>query len=237
VAKTSRKGVKAMSRNLFLGAAVLALGAALVPSASADTYNLTIDNCTGGCNPGSPGTSMGTVTVAQDGTNQLEFTVSLVTPLKFVGSGLVSTIDFNLTASAITLVSTSNSDFSLKSGTTGSDHQDGDGFFDYSLKLPSNGAGDAQTSPETFVVSCTGCTTSSVTKNTTGNYFGVDVFSNNLNGGTGNGNTGGIAANTEQPTAVPEASAADVMAADFGLMGLVGGFFYLRRKRGASTRA
>ena len=36
-------------------------------------------------------------------------------------------------------------------------------------------------------------------------------------------------------TAVPEASTVDFLAADFGLMGLVGTFFYLRRKRGATA--
>jgi hypothetical protein len=38
-------------------------------------------------------------------------------------------------------------------------------------------------------------------------------------------------------TAVPEASTVDFLAADFGLMGLVGAFFYLRRKRGAAARS
>ena len=76
---------------------VALLSAFSVRAAQASTiYQLTVDNCTGGCNPGAPGTTMGSVTLTQNGANSVDVTVSLVSPLEFVNTGLHETIDFNL---------------------------------------------------------------------------------------------------------------------------------------------
>ena len=118
--------------------AVLLVG--LAPVAMADTvYQLTVDNCTGGCNPGSPGTSMGTVTLHDNGGGSVTVTISLFSPLMFVNTGLQETIDFNLTGitSGVSATGFSNTNFSLLSGTAGSNHFDGLGNFDYAISAAS----------------------------------------------------------------------------------------------------
>src|SRR6185503_19446168 len=102
-----------MKRNFLVILSIAALGLFLLPGAAhADSINLTVDHCSGGCNPGAPGTSMGTVTVTQNGTNDVLFTVDLVSPLKFVNTGLQNTFDFNIKGTpTISLVSPSNSNF------------------------------------------------------------------------------------------------------------------------------
>jgi len=172
-----------MNKCLWLaGAPVAAVLAVSLPikSANADLYQLTVDHCSAGCNPGSPGSSMGTVTVAQDGANQVEITVDLVSPLEFVNTGLANTIDFNIVgAPTISLVSTTNPLFSLASTTPSSAHFDGFGAFEYSLLLnTSQGAGGATAGPETFVISASGLTAADFKTFGTGAsaFFGVDVF-------------------------------------------------------------
>jgi len=206
-------GIVATAALMFTGAA---------GSAKADTvYQLTQDNCTGGCNPGSPGTSMGTVDLHQNGTGDVLVTVDLVSPLEFVNTGLVNTIDFNLGSivSGVTAANFSNSVFSLFSGTAGSDHFDGFGSFQYSIVMSgSQGAGGAQPSPLSFDILAAGLTESSFVGNgdKTGNWvFGVDVY-NSASTGTGAGNTGPIGASV---SAVPEPSVVGLLCA--ALVGIV----------------
>ena len=205
-----------MRHTLFL--AILIAGVLAVFPANADVYQLTVDNCSGGCNPNPPGTSMGSVTVVQSGTNNVQITVALNSPLEFVNTGLQETIDFNIVGTpTIAILSSSNANFSLDSTTATSEHFDGFGDFEYALKLnTAQGAGGAVPSPETFVISCTGCTPSSFATTGTGAkaFFGVDVY-NTVNGNTGPIGTGAV----PEPTAI----------AFFGT-GLVGLGFVLRRR-------
>jgi PEP-CTERM motif len=184
-----------MNKRFYAAVAVTALmitGAA--ESAKADlVYDLTVDHCTGGCNPGSPGTSMGTVDLKQNGTGDVLVTVDLVSPLEFVNTGLQNTIDFNLGSivSGVTAANFSNGNFSLTSGNAGSLHFDGFGDFQYSIQLnEAQGAGGAQASPLSFDILATGLTESSFTTNAGGWFFGVDVY-NTANGNTGPTGTGG----------------------------------------------
>jgi len=167
---------------------VAILSAFSVRAAQASTiYQLTVDNCTGGCNPGAPGTSMGTVTLTQNGANSVDVTVALVSPLKFVNTGLQETIDFNLNVSGpISASGFSNSNFSLSSTTAGSNHFDGFGNFQYAIMLnTAQGAGGAQASPLTFTVTrAGGLLESNFSANAVGAIFGVDVY-NSVNGNTG----------------------------------------------------
>jgi hypothetical protein len=165
---------------------LLVLMAAVVPAmASTITYNLTVDHCTGGCNPGAPGTSMGTVSLNDfNGTGDVLVTVSLVSPLMFVNTGLQNTIDFNLGSigSGVTATSFSQPHFSLASGTADSYHFDGFGDFQYSIIMDTaQGAGGSEPSPLTFHILATGLTVGSFTTNVDGYHFGVDVYNPTLN--------------------------------------------------------
>jgi hypothetical protein len=191
---------------MVAAAALMLAGAA--GSAKADTiYNLTVDNCTGGCNPGSPGTSMGTVDLKQNGADDVLVTVSLVSPLEFVNTGLQNTIDFNLAgiASGVTAANFTNSNFSLTSGSAGSLHFDGFGNFQYSIQLNEpQGAGGAQAAPLSFDILAAGLTESSFSSNAGHWFFGVDVY-NSVRNTTGPIGAGG--------TAVPEPSAVGLLGA------------------------
>ena len=118
---------------------LLVLMTAVVPAmASTISYNLTVDNCTGGCNPGPPGTSMGTVSLNDfNRTGDVLVTVTLVSPLRFVNTGLQNTVDFNLGSigSGVTATTFNQPNFSLASGTAGAYHFDGFGDFQYSILL------------------------------------------------------------------------------------------------------
>lgn len=205
----------------LLSAAVLVL--ALGSVAKADTFlYLTKDNCSTPCNPGSPGTSMGTVTLSQIATGEVQITISLVSPLEFVNTGLVNTIDFNIIGTpTISASNFSNSDFSLASTTAGSNHFDGFGTFEYSIQMGgSQGAGGAQASPLTFDISATGLTVADFLTDGTGAnvFFGVDVYNSAVP------STGPIGTGT--PTSpVPEPGSLALFGT--GILGMAG---YLRRK-------
>jgi hypothetical protein len=178
-------------------------------SAMADiTYNLTVDNCTGGCLTGVVGTS--TVLLHQNGTGDVRVTVTLASPLMFVNTGLVETIDFNLGSitSGVTAVNFTNANFSLDSGNAGSNHFDGFGNFQYAIALnTAQGAGGAQSSPLSFDIKATGLTESSFTTNATGWFFGVDVYNptRNTTGPIGTGSNGvlsGGGSNVPEPGSI-----------------------------------
>lgn len=201
-----------MKKQLFGIAAGLALMlTAGANSAKADIIlQLTQDNCTGGCNPGAPGTSMGTVTLHTVATGNVMVSISLVSPLKFVNSGLQDVIDFNLTGGpTITVDNISNPNFKLDgTGAAGSNHFDGFGTFQYALGLlPAlgSGAGSAQNSPLSFNVHAAGITETSFSKNATGWFFGVDVI-NTTTGRTGPIGTGSGGTLTTEGGQVPEPS-------------------------------
>jgi hypothetical protein len=221
---------------VVLGAAVVAFALASVTGvarANSITYDLTQDNCTGGCNPGSG--SMGTILLTDNGTNDVQVTITLVSPLDFMSSGLDATIGFNLTGigTGVSAVNFSNSNFVLASGTADSLHMDGFGDFDYGIDLTTgNGAVNAvDASPLTFDITCASCGLSigSFAELSTGPgsdpaYFAVDVY----NSSPSNGNTGAIGAvDPGTPgTVVPEASTISLLGT--GLLALFGLGLYRR---------
>src|SRR5260370_36593495 len=115
-----------MKTRIYCTVAMMALMLTMgIGSAKADiTYNLTTDNCTGSCLTGVVGTA--TVLLHQNGTGDVRVTVTLPSPLEFVNTGLVETIDFNLGSitTGVTATLFTNANFSLVSVTAGSKHFD-----------------------------------------------------------------------------------------------------------------
>lgn len=183
-----------MRTRIYGAAAVMALmlTAGASSAMATITYNLTTDNCTGGCLPGVVGTSTVAVTTLGGG-NGVSVVITLASPLRFVNTGLQETIDFNLsTANTLTADNFSNANFAL-SPTVGGNHFDGFGNFVYAIVLnTAQGAGGSQASPLTFQLHQTGLTEASFLANSQGWFWGVDVYNptRNTTGPIGAGSNG-----------------------------------------------
>jgi hypothetical protein len=166
---------------------VLALWGAL--AAHAQTfYNLTVDNCSGGC-----GTSpFGQVELQQDGTNSVLVTATLFNGDQFVNTGLHA-FTFDVGGTATIAVSTTGftADAPPPSGPY---HQDGFGDFPYAIECTGCGSGGSSplAGPLSFIVTETGLTVNSFVSNGSA-FFTADIL-----GTTGNtGPVGAIAATPE----------------------------------------
>jgi hypothetical protein len=172
---------------------------------------------------------MGTVTLTQNGTNDVTVTISLVSPLEILNTGLQQTIDFNLlNTPTITATNFTNPLFSLTNSTAGSQHFDGFQNFEYAIQLnTSQGAGGEQPSPLSFDISGSGVTEASFLTDGTGAiaFFGVDVIN------TASGRTGPIAANTLVSSTPLPGAAVLFGSVLFGGLGVSG--WRKRRARGA----
>lgn len=235
---------------VMLGTAVVAFALASVAGiAKADSiqYNLTQDGCTGGCNPGSPGTSMGTVVLTDIAPNEVQVTINLVDPLWFMssGTGIGATIAFNLTGigpgAFITAAGFTNPNFSpvLPAGpypVPPSVHMSTFGYFDYGISLTTGtgGSNAVDASPLTFDIicgpssPCSAFSVNSFAQQSTGGgfpaYFAVDVLNSNT------GKTGAIGA-VDPGTVVPETGTISLLGT--GLLGLLGLALYRRRSTSA----
>lgn len=205
---------------------VLTLALAMIAApayGSPVTIDLNVDHCTTGCFGGL--SSGGTATFSENGANDVQVTVNLASGFEFVNSGNRGTVNFNLLGTpAIAASGFSNTLFALDSGTAGSNHFDGFGYFDYAITLTNtkSGLAGAQPGPLTFDITCTNCglTPQSFLTNGTGAqaYFGVDV------GNSATGNTGPIGGSTIR-TPVPEPSSLALLGG-----GLAGIAFLARRR-------
>lgn len=194
--------------------AVAGITLAFVP-ARADIYTFTVDHCTGGCGIGSNG---GTVSVTQNGVNDVLIQVALQGNEKFVATGFPGSFAFNI--QAISGGNADNPTVQIQNLTSGwspnnsslaanPGQYDGFGDLEYSLACTAcgNGGSSPLPPPLSFDVIGTGLTPASFAELSTGNAhvnFVADI------GNTVNGvfNTGPVGATLtgRDPLPTPEPS-------------------------------
>ncbi len=193
--------MRVIGRLVALGVVLAGLLAGAQP-ADAVQFDFTVDHCTGGC--GTP--PFGTVTLSQIGT-AVDVTVHLNSPNWFVKTGAGAFQAFGFNANGVVVgditVDPHTPALAAAAGPAGGFHMNGAGFFDFGINCPgcSNGAGGAFNTDILFHVA--DATIADFVENSLGSAFAADIFSNNLNGLNGTGNTGVVSTGLEP---VPEPS-------------------------------
>jgi hypothetical protein len=209
----------------------LAALAAIPASADVFFYNFTSDHCSGGggCSSNGALNPMGTITVQDFATNEVEVSVTLAPGFKFVSTGAGkgdsgdSSFFFETTSGSPITISGLSGGWSvpnLSGGTQPAGLYAGDGLmndYNHGLLCSScgNGGGGGIPGPLDFEVTLAGLTAANFAS---APYFGADVISSN-------GNTGLIDASPAGHITTPEASS--VMLFGSILIGVAG---ILRRR-------
>jgi hypothetical protein len=196
----------------LVGAAIVAMTLGAVTPASAVTvFNLDVISK---ANIGSG--SQGTVTLTQNGLDQIDIAVALAPGVLLVNTGGPHTpFVFNLAASvaAATVTVTSPSTFIVPGDTEATPYGDFTNGINYT---GANGGGHGDPGPLLFsVFYAGGIAISDFIANAGGYFFAADVL------GTG-GNTGSVAANTFVTTVVPIPAGIGLLGAGLAALGLVG---------------
>jgi len=190
--------MRLIGRLVALGVVLAGLIAGAQP-ADAVQFDLTVDLCTGGC--GTP--PFGTVTLLQNGT-AVDLSVQLNSPNWFIKTGAGDSQAFGFNANGVVVGDiTVDAHTPTLAAAAGPFHMDGAGNFVFGINCPAcgNGAPDAFNTDILFHVA--DATIADFVANSSGFAFAADIFSNNLNGLDGNGNTGVV---TTGLTPVPEPS-------------------------------
>jgi len=190
---------------LYLALTVgLSLGAVPALHATPIVYDLTVDHCGGGCGPA--GTTFGTVTLNQSGSNT-DITVHLNSPYVFAKTGAADFQAFKFNGTGISLADVIiDAHTPALAANTGSFSGDGTGPFAYGIGCPGCGNGLSSSFNTDIVFHVANATVLELTgANSDGFVFVADV------GNPATGNTGPVAA-------VPHADVPEP--ATIGLLGL-----------------
>ncbi len=166
----------------------------------------------------------GTVTLSQNGTNEVDVVVTLLNGTDFISSGNTNSHNgfaFNLDLnSSAYVINSLTSGFSY---TAGQGRNVPWGYFTDLIECVScnNGGSNPNPGPLTFnITDSAGINVSDLTKNLTGYYFSADVINQNV--------TGNVASGTMSP--VPEPRTYAMLIAGLGMLG----FLALRKSRGSA---
>jgi hypothetical protein len=172
----------------FVFAICAAAALACAPAAATVlVFDITSDHCTDGCLDGALG---GHVTVTDNGTGTLAFSIQLADGHQLINTGLDATFAFNLTGiAAVTYSGVDLTKYTIPGGNpqpTGNLHVDGTGFFQFGLDGIGNGGSDPLGDTLTFTIAAVGLDFTDLSKNAAGNFFALDILSATT------GNTGAV---------------------------------------------